>query len=94
MEQRSCKRCRVLSGICTVPGTTLELCTQSGRRQDAQCVPCTNAPTPPPATVYTGPSPGNLNQCPYKCNEGYYMKAGTGECLTCQTDPCGVGQYR
>lgn len=94
MEQRSCKPCRVLSGICTEPGTTLEVCTQAGRREDARCIPCTNAPTPPPATVYTGPSVGNLNQCPYTCNEGYYLKDGTGECLTCETDACAVGFYR
>jgi hypothetical protein len=68
-EQKKCKSCRAATGICTELGTTLEVCTQDGRSTDAQCVNCTNAPL---HAVYTGPSPTNLNVCPYECASGHY----------------------
>lgn len=90
-ETRTCLPCRTLSGICTIAGYTLEACTTSGRIGDAKCIPCTNSPSP--NTVYTGPSPGNLNQCPYRCADGYYQNS-QGNCVNCQTDPCPTGKYR
>lgn len=96
-EQRVCRPCTTITGVCTLPGTTLEGCTLPGRNGDAQCVPCTNAPA---NAVYTGPSPGNLDQCPFACARGFYAVAvaagvsGTVECRSCDTDPCQPGRYR
>jgi hypothetical protein len=89
-EQRLCRPCRTLSGICTIAGTTLEACNTIGKVGDAQCIPCTNAPS---NTVYTGPSLGNLNQCPWRCKDGYYL-SNSQQCVTCQTDVCPTGKYR
>lgn len=90
-EQKVCKMCRAATGVCTAAGTTLEVCMQTGRTTDAQCVPCRNAPT---NASYTGPSPTNLGVCPYECNKGYYLAGNGASCVTCGTDPCPVGQYR
>lgn len=93
LEQRVCRPCTTATGTCTRPGTALEVCTSPGRREDARCVPCTNAPE---NAVYTGPSPGVLQLCPYECRPGFYPvdEGGAGECRSCETDPCPVGQYR
>lgn len=43
--------------------------------------------------VYTAPSVGNFNACPYRCADGFFLNQA-GQCVTCQTNPCPIGQYR
>lgn len=70
-------------------GTILEICSETGRTSDAQCVKCTTAPSPPPASTYLYPG-----SCDYVCSPGYFFQTVGGACLSCQEFACSVGQYR
>ena len=59
-------------------------------RNDAICVPCTNAPA---SSVYvSGGFPYNSNNCAWSCNAGFFRRNGT--CVACSVLPCPTGQFR
>jgi hypothetical protein len=91
-----CIECRTAKGICTQAGYRLEFC-QQGYTRDAECVRCTNAPE---NATYTKPADSNLDNCEYKCNDGFYNytqykdRVATVTCLKCADLPCPTGFYR
>eukprot|EP00808_Paulinella_micropora_P001536 g80715.t1 len=60
-----------------------------GGASAGRCVPCTNKPA---AARYTS-NGGLSNACAFACNERFFLDAGQGTCVQCETD-CPVGQYR
>eukprot|EP00808_Paulinella_micropora_P019081 g39086.t1 len=60
-----------------------------GGASAGRCVSCTNKPA---AARYTS-NGGLSNACAFACNERFFLDAGQGTCLQCETD-CPVGQYR
>ena len=84
----------ITSGISNITGTYFNI--SSGKCQQCPigqyqglsgCSACQGRAN----AVFTGPG-SNDDDCPWKCNSGYYLYQQ--RCQPCSTDPCNVGEFR